>query len=105
MKRSHFLLVFLLMLGSASTPASEVRLGSDITPFFQEVALKIDPSGDNYSGSTRISIQVHQAVDSIRLHADGIGISSVRLGLNGTPVALTYSSDKDLLTLKQLARL
>ena len=100
MKRSHFLLVFLLMLGSASTPASEVRLGSDITPFFQEVALKIDPSGDNYSGATRISIQVHQAVDSIRLHADGIGISSVRLGLNGTPVALTYSSDKDLLTLK-----
>lgn len=100
MKWSHSVLVFLLLLGSASTSASELRLGNDVTPFFQHVALKIDPSGDDYSGSTRISIEVHREVHSIRLHADGIEISGVRLGLHGTPIVLTYSINEGVLTLE-----
>ena len=100
MKRGCFLLVAILLLTSSSALASDLRLGGDVTPIFQDVALKLDPSGGDYSGSTRISIKVHREVDLIRLHADGIEISGVRLGLNGTPISLTHSMDKDVLTLE-----
>lgn len=100
MKWSHFFLVCLLLLASASVLAKDLRLGSDVTPTFQAVTLKLDPSGDDYSGSTRISIEVHRAVDSIRLHADGIEISGVHLDLDGTPISLTHSIGNDVLTLE-----
>ena len=100
MKRIHFFLVFLLLLASVSAWAQNIRLGSDVTPFYQAVALRIDPSSDDYSGSTRMSIEIHQEVDSIRLHADGIEISSVRLGLKGVPIPINHSIDEDILTLQ-----
>ena len=83
MKWSHFFLVFLLLSAPFCVLAKDLRLGNDVTPFQQAVDLRLDPSGDDYSGSTRISIEVHKEVDLIRLHADGIEISGVRLGLNG----------------------
>jgi len=100
MKRSHFFLVVFLLLASFSAWAQNPRLGSDVTPFYQAVAFRIDPSSDDYSGSTRISIEVHQEMDLIRLHADGIEISSVRLGLKGVSIPISHSMSEDVLMLK-----
>ena len=99
MNRMHLLGFFVLLLFSAGTATGDVRLGNEVTPFYQSINLKIDPSGDGYGGSTRISIEVREEVDSFSLHADGIEISNVRLGLDGTAIPVSYSIENEILTI------
>jgi len=99
MKQRHIFLVSILLLATVNAWSQNLQLSRDVTPFQQSVALRIDPSSEDYSGSTRISIEVHKEVDEISLHADGIEISSVGLGLNGVPIPVTYSIGEDMLTL------
>jgi len=95
----HLLGVFVLLLVSVGTVTGDIRLGNEVTPFYQSINLKIDPSGDGYDGSTRISVEVREEVDSFSLHADGIEVSKVRLGLGGTAIPVSYSIENDILTI------
>jgi len=95
----HLLVVFVLLLVSVGTATSDMRLGNEVTPFYQSINLKIDPSGDGYGGSTRISVEVREEVDSFSLHADGIEVSNVRLGLGGMAIAVSYSIENEILTI------
>jgi len=99
MNQMHLLGVIVLLLASAGAAAGDVRLGNEVTPFYQSIDLKIDPSGDDYGGSTRISLEVREEVDSFSLHADGIEVSNVRLGLGGTAIPVSHSIENDILTI------
>lgn len=95
--RLHGVLVLLLVYAGAA--AGDVRLGNEVTPFYQSINLKIDPSGDGYGGSTSISVEVRAKVDSFNLHADGIEVSKVRLGFGGTTIPVSHSVKNDILTI------
>jgi alanyl aminopeptidase len=92
----HFAIFPLLLI--AADAAADDRLGTDVVPFHQAVNLTIDPAGDDYSGSTQISLEVRAEAPEIRLHADGIEITSLRLGLGGEALPATYSVEEDVLT-------
>jgi len=98
-KQLHLLGIFALALVSAGAAADNVRLGKEVTPFYQSIDLRIDPSQDEYGGSTRISLEARKEVRSFSLHADGIEISNVRLGLDGTAIPVSYSIENDILTI------
>ena len=68
-----------VMLISLPLRADDMRLGRDVVPTYQVIELRVDPSRSDYSGSTRISLNVTKEVSSFRLHADGIEISRLRL--------------------------
>ena len=104
MKQMHWLGVIILLL-SAGAAASHERLGNEVTPFYQSVDLKIDPAVDDYDGSTRISLEVREEVDSFSLHADGIEVSNVRLGLGGTAIPVSLSIENDILTIASVRTL
>ena len=55
------------------------RLSPDIAPIAQQVTLNIDPRETGYSGSTRIDIDVDVDSPNIRLHAEDMQITAVRL--------------------------
>ncbi len=90
--------VFALLMFSATAVADEVRLAKEVAPFYQSIDLKIDPSQETYSGSTRISVEIREEVHSFSLNADGIEISDVRLGLAGKPIPVNFSIEGDVLT-------
>ena len=98
-KQLHLPGVFALLLISAGAAADEVRLGNEVVPFYQSIDLKIDPSRDEYGGSTRISVEVREEVRSFSLHADGIEISNLLLGLGGTAIPVSHSIEDDILTI------
>jgi len=99
MNQIHFLATLALLLFATGAAADQLRLGDVVTPFYQSIDLRIDPSENKYGGSTRISIEVRENVNSFRLHADGIEISAVRLGLGGTAIAVSHSIENDILTI------
>jgi alanyl aminopeptidase len=99
MHKFHFLVTLILLLFATGVAADQLRLGNIVAPFYQSIDLRIDPSEDNYGGSTRISVEIRENVDSFRLHADGIKISAVRLGLGGTAIAVSHSIENDILTI------
>jgi alanyl aminopeptidase len=99
MNQIRLLGAFVLLLICAGAAADDARLGNQVTPFYQSIDLKIDPSGDDYGGSTRISLEVREEVDSFSLHADGIEVSNVRLGLGGTAIPVSHSIENDILTI------
>ena len=99
MKQLHLPGVFALLLISSDVAADEVRLGNEVVPFYQSIDLKIDPSRDEYGGSTRISVEVREEVRSFSLHADGIEVLNLRLGLNGNAISVSHSIKDDILTI------
>jgi alanyl aminopeptidase len=89
----------IVLLAAFATLADDMRLGNDIRPTYQVITLNIDPSKTDYSGSTRISLKVEKESPVIRLHAEGIEISKVRLeGADGI-VRTKHAVDKDVLTI------
>lgn len=82
--------------------ADPYKLSAEIKPVLQRISLHIDPDHTEYSGSTTISIEV--AVDSpvIRLHAEDMEITSLRLTADEEPVDVRHESgDHGLLTLSR----
>ncbi len=58
-----------------------IRLGTQVVPTFQFVSLRIDADEADYSGHTRIELQVREATKRFRLHAEDMPIQ--RVGLRG----------------------
>ena len=94
---ARFLFSLLFFAAANVAAADSVRLGTDIVPFYQAVDLTVDPSTDSYSGTTSLSLEAVRPVSAIRLHADGIEISEVRLGLEGAGLPLSYELQGDIL--------
>ena len=99
MHKVRYLITLILLLFATDLAADQQRLGNIVAPFYQSIDLKIDPSEESYSGTTRISLEIRENVGSFRLHADGIEISAVRLGRDGIAITVGHSIENDILTI------
>lgn len=74
-------LTFLLLSTNslAHSTKSEYRLGNDITPIEQFIALDLDPEKTEFSGTTRITLRVNTATHAIKLHSKGLSFSEISL--------------------------
>ena len=101
MRFSRPLLVTAAMLTLVSSSAlaltqEEVRMKTDVVvPLRQAVSLRLDPDRTDYTGSTRIEVEVKKNTREIRLHAEEMTISNVVLTPpnGGTPIPLTHRMD------------
>src|SRR5512133_1567594 len=98
-RRAALALVFALSL-APSLRAADYRLGSAVTPTYQLVDLKVDPSQKGYEGLTRITLKVSEATDAIRLHAEEIEIAKTRLDGPGGTIPLKVERDGTIVTLR-----
>ncbi len=98
-RRAAFIVAIVICLVS-SLHAVEFRLGSAVTPTFQLVDLKIDPAQESYGGLTRVTLRVNEPTETIRLHAEEIEISKVRLDGPGGTIPLEIETAKDVVTLR-----
>lgn len=86
----------LMTISSASLAVAqtmdELRLGTAIVPVRQSVELRLDPDKADYTGSTRIEIEVREPAASFRFHAEEMTLSNVRLkaAKGGTEIALSH---------------
>lgn len=75
---------------STHTVGAATRLGTDVVPRFQSVELRLDADEDDYTGSTRIELEVRAATDRFRLHAEDMTRQVLRLTGPDGNVALTF---------------
>jgi alanyl aminopeptidase len=73
------LLAHLVAPGVRAETVDEVRLGTEVVPLRQSVNLRLDPGQTEYSGSTRIEIEVRNPTASFRFHAEEMTLTKVRL--------------------------
>ncbi len=80
----------LLLLGTAGysaadshKPSDPYRLNASVQPLSQQLDLTLNPNEQRYTGDTLITLEIRDAVDSIRLHAQDLTIHSVRFGPKG----------------------
>lgn len=99
MKSTRIALALAFLLSPAAARADVIRLGTDVRPTFQVVELKVDPSTKSYAGATRISLRVEKETPTIRLHAEGIEISKIRLEGAGETIRTKHVAGKDELTI------
>jgi alanyl aminopeptidase len=74
------------MLASAAPASASDRLGTQVVPTFQHVSLRINADEADYDGSTRIELEVRDATDHFRIHAEDMSIQ--RLTLQGPDGAI-----------------
>ena len=86
MNRLILLAVLILAGGWNPTSAADaVRLGHDVVPTFQAVALEVDADRTDYRGSVTITLRVREATDHFDLHAQDMELTFVALeGPEGT---------------------
>ncbi len=72
-----------------------VRLDAAVRPTFQAVALDLDPSAKEYTGSVRVEIAVRSRQEAIRFHAQAMELRAARLRDGGRTIALRPSEGKD----------
>jgi alanyl aminopeptidase len=83
----------LLLLAGSSVCASELdpyRLNPAVQPLKQQLEMTIDPNGPDYVGSTHITLDIREAVDSVVLHAQDITILSATFGPRGAPATAAF---------------
>ncbi|MFA6955138.1 MAG: M1 family metallopeptidase [Thermoanaerobaculia bacterium] len=98
-RKAALALVFALCL-APTLLADAYRLGSAVTPTYQLVDMKVDPSQRGYSGLTRITLRISEPTDVIRLHAEEIEIATTRLDGPGGTIPLTIEHDKTIVILR-----
>jgi alanyl aminopeptidase len=84
--RSLFLL---LALGAIEASGSE-RLDPRVAPTFEAIALTIDASRNDYEGSVRIELAVHEPTRSFRFHALELSLRTLELKGAEGPVSLRH---------------
>ncbi|HYO79061.1 MAG TPA: M1 family metallopeptidase, partial [Thermoanaerobaculia bacterium] len=78
MNRRLFFVAALLLVSSSVT-AAQLRLGRDVVPLSQGIALRLDPRLERYAGITTILLDVKKSAPSFSLHAEGMNIESVAI--------------------------
>jgi alanyl aminopeptidase len=99
LRNAALALVFAVCL-APSLHAGDYRLGSAVTPTYQLVDLKVDPSQKGYGGLTRITLRISVPTDAIRLHAEEIEITKTRLDGPGGVIPLKLEREKTVVTLR-----
>ena len=70
---------FLAGLCVAPVPAQDYRLGQAVQPLRQSVFLRVDPSQEQFSGTTEIEVEVKRAGSPIRFHCADIRVAKAVL--------------------------
>jgi len=68
---------------AGATPAGAARLGRDVVPTRQSVALELDPARDSYAGVVEIALEVARPAARLTLHAEDLAIGRVTLRAGG----------------------
>ena len=89
MKRALFLL---LLAFSPLLYAATVRLGSDVVPVTQSVALELDPRSDTFRGAVDVELDVQRPTRTFRFHAQDLSIVSLRLSRGQAPIDAVYTA-------------
>ena len=97
-KRTRPWLSGTLMLCLAACRATNVavdtddpyRLAAGVVPLSQRLSLRLDPSRDDYSGTTTIRIRVGDRTTRLRLHAQDLEIRSLSLMRDGRAMPVTH---------------
>jgi alanyl aminopeptidase len=88
-----------LAIVGAAAPAHAAkfseRLGRAVVPTFQSIELKLDPAQAEYSGSTRIELEVREPTDAIRFHSEGQRLHPVRLVHEGVELEVSQGAIAD----------
>ncbi|MGI9271821.1 MAG: M1 family metallopeptidase [Woeseiaceae bacterium] len=80
--------------------ADPYRLADNVAPTAQQLTLYIDPESADYSGSTRITVEVASESPHIRLHALDMEITSLAVSQNDVSLDVTHESgEHGLLTI------
>jgi len=92
-----------LVTGLTGFAADPLRLTHDVVPTAQSVELKLDPSREDFTGRTTISLHANRAFTSFRLHANGPAFTTAELvAADDTRTTLTAAithADMGLVTL------
>jgi alanyl aminopeptidase len=100
MKIKSSLRLFVAMVGLlaliTSVQAADLRLATKVVPTFQSIQLKIDAEQEEYSGSVSVELNVTQATDTFRFHAEGQSFERIELrDAEGAEVTLQTARGKD----------
>src|SRR6188474_1331835 len=95
MKTARLLSFVLLVAFGGVLAADLVRLGNDVVPTAETVALSTDPRSDDYSGSVVIDLQVKKATPAFRFHAEDMTLASLKLTKGNSAVAVTHAKGDD----------
>jgi alanyl aminopeptidase len=95
MKMLRALSLVLLVASTAVYAAEPVRLGNDVVPISENVALTTDPRGDDFNGSVVIDLQVKKATPTFRFHAEDMTLTSLKLTKGNKAVDVTHAKGED----------
>ena len=99
-ERLRLVLAAAALVASCASLAGETalgRLGNDVVPVSQAIALELDARRPDYSGSVEVVLDVAKPVRSIRFHAEDLQLTSVVLDAaeGGEPEALSVAQIAD----------
>ena len=83
-------LPLLLLVLSPLLHAATIRLGDDVRPVAQSVALEVDPRSDAFRGSVKVELDVQRPTRTFRFHAQDLSIVSLRLARGERPIDAVY---------------
>ena len=89
MKRAFAVLLFVLCPFAA---AATVRLGEDVVPVAQSIAIETDPRLDTFRGSVFVELDVKRPSRTFRFHAQDLSIVELRLSQGERPIDAVYSA-------------
>jgi alanyl aminopeptidase len=90
-----------LLLAATWAPAStaeSTRLGRQVLPTFQSVALEVDADQADYRGSVRVTLEVLEPTDRFSLHARDMELGPLVLEGPGGPIETSHERHDDLVT-------
>ena len=93
--RSRTLVAAILTVLGALPAAAGVRLGTAVVPTFQSIDLRVDPARESFSGSTVIRLEVREATDRFRFHAEEMEIGSLELVGPAGRVEASHAAGED----------
>src|SRR5262245_50503479 len=94
------------LAAGAGTAADDLRLGRSVRPTSQSIHLKLDPDKTNYEGSVTIDLEVVEATDTFRFHAEQMDLKTVTLVSSSGSVPLSHEAGEiGLVTAKAPSRL
>jgi alanyl aminopeptidase len=103
MKRA---LSLLLLAFAPLLHAATVRLGTDVAPVTQSVALELDPRLDTFRGSVEVELDVQRPTRTFNFHAQDLSILSLRLSRGAHPIDAVYTAGEgDIVTVRTGERL
>ena len=90
LKKLFFIVLLIVCSFGYAQQIDSTRLRDAIEPTFQFIHFNLDPDSIAYSAETKITLMVHKAVDTFRLHGVGFTIQDIELSQNQEQVQVDY---------------